>query len=90
MHLIRLLLSGIAVLREGFVPLRVDEHRDILLSILRSEVPWQDVERWRLELHSELDHALAKTSLPLQPDYETANDFLLAARRLTAAQGYGA
>ena len=35
MHLIRLLLSGIVVLRQGFVPLRVDEHRDRLLAILR-------------------------------------------------------
>ncbi|HME11166.1 MAG TPA: nucleotidyltransferase domain-containing protein, partial [Bryobacteraceae bacterium] len=35
MHLIRLLLSGIAVLKRGFVPLRVDEFRDRLLSIRR-------------------------------------------------------
>jgi hypothetical protein len=28
MHLIRLLLSGVAVLKEGFVPLRVEEHRE--------------------------------------------------------------
>ena len=28
MHLIRLLLSGISVLREGFVPVRVEEHRE--------------------------------------------------------------
>lgn len=89
MHLIRLLLSGITVLRDGFVPLSVDEHREILLSIRHGEVPWQDVERWRLVLHSELDEALAKTSLPPHPDYEMANDFLVTARRLAATERYG-
>ena len=39
MHLIRLLLSGITVLREGFVPVRVDEHREKLLAIKRGEMP---------------------------------------------------
>jgi hypothetical protein len=28
MHLIRLLISGTTVLREGFVPVRVEEHRE--------------------------------------------------------------
>lgn len=89
MHLIRLLLSGVAVLRDGLVPLRVDEQREILLSIRRGEVAWHEVERWRLALHGELDDALAKTSLPPHPDYEMANDFLVTARRLAAGDGYG-
>jgi len=37
MHLIGLLLSGVVVLNEGFVPLRVEEHREGLLSIRRGE-----------------------------------------------------
>ena len=40
MHLIRLLISGTTVLREGFVPVRVEEHRERLLSIKRGEMPW--------------------------------------------------
>ena len=35
MHLIRLLLSGISIMREGFVPVRVEEHREKLLAIRR-------------------------------------------------------
>ncbi|HEY7087127.1 MAG TPA: nucleotidyltransferase domain-containing protein, partial [Tepidisphaeraceae bacterium] len=38
MHLIRLLLSGITVLRDAFVPVRVDERRDKLLAIKQGEV----------------------------------------------------
>ncbi len=89
MHLIRLLLSGVVVLKQGFVPLRVDEHRDRLLAIRRGDVPWEDVERWRLELHRELDQALQSTELPEHPDYERANDFLIRARRVAASAEYG-
>lgn len=88
MHLIRLLLSGVTVLREGFVPLRVDAYRDRLLAIRTGQVPWNEVEEWRLALHTELDGALARTMLPEQPDYERANQFLIRARRLAALPGY--
>ncbi len=85
MHLIRLLLSGVEVLKHGLVPLRVDGYRDQLLAIRRGEAPWQDVEHWRLELHRELDAAVAATDLPEHPDYERANAFLVRARRLAAS-----
>jgi hypothetical protein len=88
MHLIRLLLSGVAVLKHGLVPLRVDEHRDRLLGIRSGVVPWENVEHWRLALHRELDDALKATCLPEQPDYQRANDFLIHARRIAASPGY--
>jgi hypothetical protein len=46
MHLIRLLLSGISIMREGFVPVTVEEHREKLLAIRRGDVPWEEVEGW--------------------------------------------
>ncbi|MBI4909281.1 MAG: nucleotidyltransferase domain-containing protein [Acidobacteria bacterium] len=88
MHLIRLLLSGIVVLREGFVPLRVEGHRERLLAIRAGEIPWEEVEAWRLRLHRELDEAYEVTSLPEHPDYGRANAFLLKARRHAAAPDY--
>jgi predicted nucleotidyltransferase len=88
MHLIRLLLSGVVVLKEGFVPLRVEEHRERLLTIRRGEIPWDEIEAWRLRLHRELDEALQTTSLPEHPDYARANDFLLNARRHAASAEY--
>lgn len=81
MHLIRLLLSGIGVLRDAFVPVRVEAHRDRLLAIRRGEVPWEDVENWRLALHQEFNAAFETTKLPERPDYERANAFLIGARR---------
>lgn len=81
MHLIRLLLSGITVLREGFVPVQVEQYRDRLLAIKRGEMPWSEVDRWRLSLHQEFDQTFAQTSLPERPDYDRVNAFLIWARR---------
>lgn len=81
MHLMRLLLAGITALREGFILVNVSEHRDRLLAIKRGEVPWQELDAWRLSLHKEFDRAFAETSLPDRPDYEWANAFLIKARR---------
>ncbi len=87
MHLIRLLLSGIGVLRDGIVPVRVDAHRDRLLAIRRAQVPWDDVENWRLGLHQEFNAAFEATNLPERPDYERANTFLISARRRALSEG---
>jgi uncharacterized protein len=81
MHLIRLLLSGIIALREGVIPLLVEEHRDQLLAIRNGELTWGDVNDWRLALHKEFDAAFRTTTLPDRPDYETANAYLVRARR---------
>ncbi|REJ68199.1 MAG: nucleotidyltransferase domain-containing protein [Planctomycetota bacterium] len=86
MHLMRLLLSGIHVLREGTVRVDVGEHREQLLAIKSGELTWEDVEAWRMQLHKDFDQALEETSLPERPDYECANDFLVRARRLAIAE----
>ena len=81
MHLIRLLLAGVTVLRDGVVPVRVEAHRDELLAIKRGEVPFEEVEAWRLDLHRQFNAAAESTGLPERPDYEKANAFLVRARR---------
>lgn len=84
MHLIRLLLSGVSVLREGTLRTNAEEHRERLLAIKRGEIEWTSVNVWRLELHKEFDSALAATRLPERPDYERVNNFLIKARRIAA------
>jgi predicted nucleotidyltransferase len=81
MHLLRLLLTGAAALREGRVPVRVETHRETLLAVKRGQVPWTEVEQWRQALHRDFELALAATRLPERPDYEAANRFLIHARR---------
>lgn len=81
MHLLRLLLTGAATLRERRVPVRVEQHRDRLLAVKRGELPWPEVDAWRQELHRDFERALVTTTLPERPDYEAANRLLLAARR---------
>lgn len=81
MHLLRLLLTGIELLRDRVVRVRVAEHREQLLAIKRGEVAWDETERWRQSLHREFDRAFASTQLPERPDYDRANQLLLRARR---------
>jgi predicted nucleotidyltransferase len=87
MHLLRLLITGTATLRECRVPVRVEAHRARLLHIKKGAVPWEEVNAWRQELHHDFERALVETKLPERPDYEAANSFLLKARAITA-EGY--
>jgi predicted nucleotidyltransferase len=81
MHLIRLLLSGITALNEGYIPVQVDEHRDQLLMVREGYIPWEEVDQWRRSLHKLFDAAFNGTTLPERPDYDQANAFLIRARR---------
>jgi hypothetical protein len=85
MHLLRLLLAGVETLESGVVPVHVGEHRPRLLSIKRGEVPFEQCEAWRRELHKRFDAAVQKSPLPERPDYAAANDWLVRARRHMAA-----
>ncbi len=82
MHLIRLLLSGITALRDGVIPVRVDDaHHERLMTIRRGEASFEEIDEWRLELHRRFEDAYCVTQLPDRPDYEAANAFLIHARR---------
>ncbi len=81
MHLLRLLITGAATLREHRVPVRVESLRDELLAVKRGERTWDQVDAWRLRLHADFEAALVTTTLPIRPDYEKANEFLIHARK---------
>ena len=87
MHLIRLLLSGTHVLREGVMIVDVGEHRESLLTIKRGEMSFDEADRWRKRLQSEFESAFKTTTLPDRPDYERANEFLIRARRSAMESG---
>jgi hypothetical protein len=85
MHLLRLLLTGAAALREHRVPVRVEAFRERLLAVKRGELPWLEVDSWRQALHQDFEQALQATKLPERPDYEAVNAFLIYARRESAS-----
>ncbi|HWI58230.1 MAG TPA: nucleotidyltransferase domain-containing protein [Bacillota bacterium] len=86
MHLLRLLITGAATLREARVPVRVEAHRERLLAVKTGALPWPEVDTWRRELHRDFERALAETKLPERPDYEAANAFLIQARATRAKE----
>ena len=79
---IRLLISGIDVLREGKVTVEVGQQREQLLEIKRGEVPFAEADAWRKRLQVEFEQAFQQTTLPDRPDYERVNAFLIHARKL--------
>jgi hypothetical protein len=81
MHLIRLLLSGTAVLTDGVMVVDVGCHRERLLTIKRGEMPFGEADAWRKELQVRFEDAFRMTRLPERPDYERVNAFLVDARR---------
>jgi uncharacterized protein len=81
MHLIRLMLSGIGVLETGELTVRMDAWRERLLAIKHGEMPWEQVDAWRMELHKKFEAAFTGSRLPDHPDYRRVNDFLVRARR---------
>ncbi len=81
MHLIRMLLSASALLIEGRLVVDVGPNRERLLEIRRGEMNWDAVERWRLELHRQIDDGLEHSPLPAVPDVERVDDWLRSVRR---------
>jgi uncharacterized protein len=83
MHLIRLQLAGIGALRDGAIPVRVEDSadRERLLAIKHGRLDWGQIDAWRRALGIELDDAFASTRLPDAPDSERVNAFLIRARR---------
>jgi predicted nucleotidyltransferase len=81
MHLLRGLLAGIAVLRDGVVPLDVGKHRDRLLAVRDGRLTWKEFHAWRAVLLEEFEAAYAGTTLPDLPDQARVEAFLLRARR---------
>ncbi|NUP02293.1 MAG: nucleotidyltransferase [Nonomuraea sp.] len=79
MHMVRLLLSGLHLVRHGEPLVRVEEHRERLLAIRRGELPWAEVDAWRAELAAEL--AGTPAVLPERPDRDRVEDFLIGVRK---------
>jgi len=89
MHLIRVLLQGISILRNGEPAINVGSFREELLAIRDGLMPWAEITDWRQALAKDFDTSLEKSSLPDSPDYNAANRLLVDARAATAKQYYG-
>jgi predicted nucleotidyltransferase len=86
MHLLRLLLEGTTLLRDGVLEPRVTGHRDRLLAVRDGEVAWDEVIAWRARLTRDLHDAAASSPLPELPDRARADAFLIRARRAAAEE----
>ncbi|RFU41372.1 nucleotidyltransferase [Actinomadura logoneensis] len=83
MHMLRLLISGLHLLEHGEPLVRMDDHRDRLLAVRAGEVPLDEVGAWRASLTARMADALARTSLPDEPDRPRVDALLHSVRRRT-------
>lgn len=74
--LIRLLLSGIDILKTGKIRTRLDEHLDLLKSIRFGYMEFEKVFELHNKLEIELQKAKDETKLPENPDYDKINNIL--------------
>ncbi|MGN9844043.1 nucleotidyltransferase domain-containing protein [Nonomuraea sp. H19] len=79
MHMVRLLLSGLHLVRHGEPLVQVGPHRERLLAIKHGELPWAEVDAWRAALSAEL--AATPSVLPERPDRDRVEDFLIDVRK---------
>jgi hypothetical protein len=86
MHLLRLQMAAVDLLRSGRLELDVGPHRERLLAVRAGLVAWAQVEAWRLDLHRELDDALAGTVLPATPDVGRVDRWLRGIRAASAGR----
>lgn len=81
MHMLRLLIVGIGILRDGEAVLDMSPHRERLLAVKRGDISWTEVEAWRESLLGEIHVAAALGRLAEEPDTTRVNAFLIEARR---------
>lgn len=84
MHLVRLLYSGINAIQTGEILIDVAQYRDELLRIKEGQLTFDQIRDKALKLDKQFQTAFENTSLPEQPNFEFANDFLVQARRWMA------
>ncbi|GAA2211580.1 nucleotidyltransferase domain-containing protein [Nonomuraea monospora] len=79
MHMIRLLISGLHLVRHGEPLVGMAAHRERLLAVRRGEVPWDALLAWRAALSAEL--AAEPGALPPEPDRGRVEEFLVRVRK---------
>ncbi|OLT25960.1 nucleotidyltransferase [Actinomadura sp. CNU-125] len=81
MHMLRLLHSGLRLVRTGEPLVDVGDLRDRFLAVKRGELPPDEVDAWRTGLTAQMQGALDASPLPELPDRDRVEDFLISVRR---------
>jgi predicted nucleotidyltransferase len=80
MHMIRLLMAGVHVLRTGSVLVDVGASRDRLLAVRQGTASWKSITDWAGSLQSSLAAAATETRLPSSPDRAKIDQLLVGVR----------
>uniref|UniRef100_UPI0031DEA11C nucleotidyltransferase domain-containing protein n=1 Tax=Saccharothrix mutabilis TaxID=33921 RepID=UPI0031DEA11C len=78
MHVVRLLLVCRDLVRTGTLSIDATEHRDRLLAIRHGQTSLRDTTKWVEELRADI--AAARGPLPVEPDRDTVEAWLVSVR----------
>lgn len=81
MHLARLMIQGLEILRENTLVVKRTDDRDLLLGIRNGEMPFEELEEWFDAKQAELKAASVHSSLPEKPDHKAAEELLIEIRQ---------
>lgn len=82
MHVIRLRLVCLDLLRTGTLRIEVGEHRDRLLAVQTGDTDWAQGQRWAERLRVEIEQAeQAGGPLPAEPGTEVVDRWLVSVRK---------
>jgi hypothetical protein len=80
-EVIRLLICAERLLRTGELVTDVTEHRELLLAVRTGDLAWSDARSWVESLRDRSAEAVLRSPLPVTPDTETVQDWLVSVRR---------
>lgn len=80
MHLARLMIQGLEILREGALRVKRTEDRDFLLGLRHGAMTFEELESWFEAKQAELKEASETSDLPDKPDHKTAEQLLIEIR----------
>jgi hypothetical protein len=86
MNVVRMLLTCERLLLDGEFVLDMGAHQQRLVAVRSGEVPWPDVRRWVEHLRDRTAKAVLRSPLPVLPNIETVEGWLISVRRRCVQQ----
>ena len=82
MHLARLMIQGLEILKKGTLKVKRTDDRDLLLGIRNGEMPFDELETWFEVKQTELKDAAKDSAVPEKPDRKSAEELLIEIRQM--------
>lgn len=81
MHLIRVMITGIRLLKNGYVDTNMHLWRSELMAIRNGNMSFEEVLEWYKQLETQFEFWKHRSTAPDEPNHKKANEILLEIRK---------